>query len=152
MPIYNYVCIYITGGQNMSSNISFHTTPVYSVPEKAMPTIEQPPAKSYTNSDALLAASPVVPTVKEMKIANLQGKRVTLGEEELIKAIQRANKALQGRTTSFEFSIHEATKEIMVKVMDKDIGEVIRELPPEKVLDMVAKLWEMAGIIVDERR
>jgi flagellar protein FlaG len=146
------VYLYYRRQKNISSNISFNTTPVYSVPEKAMPTIEQPPAKSYTNSDSVLASSPVVPTVKEMIIANLQGKKVTLGEEELIKAIERANKALQGRTTSFEFSIHEATKEIMVKVMDKNTGEVIRELPPEKVLDMVAKLWEMAGIIVDERR
>jgi flagellar protein FlaG len=40
----------------------------------------------------------------------------------------------------------------MVKVMDKEDGKVIREIPPEKTLDLVAKLWELAGILVDERR
>jgi flagellar protein FlaG len=51
-----------------------------------------------------------------------------------------------------EFSIHEKTKEIMVKVINSDTKEVIREIPQEKILDMVAKMWEMAGILVDERR
>jgi len=43
-----------------------------------------------------------------------------------------------------QFSIHEETKEIMVKVLDTDTEEVIREIPPEKILDMVAKIWELA--------
>ncbi|NLC38259.1 MAG: flagellar protein FlaG, partial [Clostridia bacterium] len=58
---------------------------------------------------------------------------------------------LEGTFTRFEFSIHEATHEIMVKVFDRESGELIREIPPEKLLDMVAKLWELAGIMVDER-
>jgi flagellar protein FlaG len=77
---------------------------------------------------------------------------LSLGEKTLIDAIEKANKVALGRNTSFRFSIHEATKRISVKVLDKDTNEVIREIPPEKVLDMVARLWEMAGIIVDERR
>jgi len=40
----------------------------------------------------------------------------------------------------------------MVKVIDINTNEVIREIPPEKILDMVATMLEMAGIIVDERR
>ena len=35
---------------------------------------------------------------------------------------------------------------------DVDTDEVIREIPPEKSLDMLQKMWEMAGILVDERR
>ena len=72
-------------------------------------------------------------------------------EKVVIEAIEKANKAISS-VRRFEFSIHEKTKEIMVKVIDNDTNEVIREIPPEKVLDMVAKMWEMAGIIVDERR
>lgn len=66
--------------------------------------------------------------------------------------INRTNKAITGSTCSFEYSIHDVTKEIMIKVIDKDTKEVIREIPPEKILDLVAKLWEIAGILVDERR
>lgn len=73
-------------------------------------------------------------------------------EKQLIEAIEKTNKAIEGTTCSFEYSIHEQTKQIMVKVIDKKTKDVIREFPPEKILDMVAKMWEVAGIIVDERR
>jgi len=77
---------------------------------------------------------------------------LTLDESLWIKMIERANKAIVGATCRFEYSIHEATKQIMVKVIDKETDEVIREIPPEKILNMVAKMWEIAGLIVDERR
>jgi flagellar protein FlaG len=72
--------------------------------------------------------------------------------KEIIDAIEKANKAIVGGQTQLEFSIHEGTKEIMVKVINTDTKEVVREIPSEKILDMVAKMWELAGIMVDERR
>ena len=51
-----------------------------------------------------------------------------------------------------EFGIHEKTNRITVKLVDKTTKEVIKELPPEKTLDLIAKAWEMAGILVDEKR
>ena len=39
-----------------------------------------------------------------------------------------------------------------LRVDDKKTKEVIKELPPEKTLDMIAKAWEIAGILVDEKR
>lgn len=74
------------------------------------------------------------------------------GEKQVIEAIEKANKALRGTQTNLKFSIHEKTKQIMVKVMNSETNEVIRELPPEKVLDMVAKMWEITGLFVDEKR
>lgn len=72
-------------------------------------------------------------------------------EGQVINAIEHANNAFRMVSTRFEFSIHEDTKEIMVKVIDEKTQEVIREIPPEKILDMVAKMWELAGILVDEK-
>jgi len=75
-----------------------------------------------------------------------------VSEKIVIEAIQKANKAISGGNRRFEFSIHEKTNEIVVKVFDSQTNELIREIPNEKVLDMVAKMCEMAGILVDERR
>lgn len=111
--------------------------------ERVQPVRESQPADMLKQS---------VYTSKQMKLLELQGESFSIGDEQMIRVIERANKALQGATTTFEFSIHEKTKQIMVKVLDKDNGTVIREIPPEKTLDMVARLWEMAGILVDERR
>ncbi|WP_244971301.1 flagellar protein FlaG [Vallitalea guaymasensis] len=73
-------------------------------------------------------------------------------EHEVIEAIEKANKHFKVYDRRLKFSIHEKTKQIMVKVINTEDDSVIREIPSEKILDMVAKLWEMAGIFVDEKR
>lgn len=72
-------------------------------------------------------------------------------EEEIIGAIESANEKFVAYDRRFEFSIHEKTKQIMVKVIDVTTDEVIREIPPEKILDMVAYIWESVGLIVDKK-
>lgn len=76
----------------------------------------------------------------------------SISEKVMLQTIEDANKKLSGSQAEFEFSVHEATKQIMIKVKNKDTGEIIREIPPEKTLDIVAKMWELAGIIIDEKR
>ncbi|AUG57139.1 flagellar protein FlaG [Acetivibrio saccincola] len=99
--------------------------------------------------------------VKKTSLENNNVQKVTKDEgqnysdvtaKEIIDAIEKANKAIIGARTQLEFSIHEGTKEILVKVINTETKEVIREIPSEKILDMVAKMWELAGILVDERR
>ncbi len=90
--------------------------------------------------------------VLTMNLSGYEKKERPISDKAVVEAIEKANKAITGAKTQFEFSIHEKTKEIMVKVIDSETQEVIREIPPEKILDMVAKMWEMAGILVDERR
>lgn len=72
-------------------------------------------------------------------------------EEEMIKAIESANEKIELHDTRLEFSIHEKTKEIMVKIIDEKNDKVIKEIPPEKILDMIAGLMELAGLIVDKK-
>lgn len=88
---------------------------------------------------------------RELQNAELQGRSVSLGEEELIRSIDKAVKALQGPETTVEISVHEKTNAIMIKVLNKDTGDLIREIPPEKTLEIVAKMMEFAGLIIDER-
>lgn len=75
----------------------------------------------------------------------------TLQEKAIIKAIEEANKKFNSMDKGLEFSIHEKTKQIMIKVIDKSNDEVIREIPPEKILDMVATMCEAAGLMLDEK-
>lgn len=75
-----------------------------------------------------------------------------LGERDVIKAINEANRKLISTRSELQLSVHKQTRLISVKVIDADTKKVIREIPPEKTLDMLAKMWEMAGILVDEKR
>lgn len=75
-----------------------------------------------------------------------------VSKEKVENAIRDINAKIRPTHTECQFSYHEATKRISIKVLDQASGEVIREIPPEKTLDMIAKTLELAGILVDEKR
>lgn len=75
-----------------------------------------------------------------------------VSKEKIENALRDINSKIKPTHTECQFSYHEETKRISIKVMDQDTGEVIREIPPEKTLDMIAKSLELAGILVDEKR
>jgi len=72
--------------------------------------------------------------------------------DQLVEQVEQANRFFLNHHTHLEFSIHRETKEIIVRIVDSETQEVLKEIPPEKLLDLVAKLWEMAGLLIDERR
>ncbi|MBC7105707.1 MAG: flagellar protein FlaG, partial [Firmicutes bacterium] len=73
----------------------------------------------------------------------------SVGMRQLLRIIEQAVKALRGRDVSLRFFVHEPTGQIMVRIIDRETQEVVREIPREEILDMIAKLWELAGLIVD---
>ena len=66
------------------------------------------------------------------------------------QAAQTYNKLTEN--TKAVFGVNEATNRVTIKIVDKDTDEVVKEFPAEKTLDMIARVWEMAGIMVDEKR
>lgn len=81
-----------------------------------------------------------------------EGSELPFTDELVGDAVNKVNKMLEGTSRRFEYSIHDKINGIMVKVIDESTGKVIREIPPKKILDMVANMMEMAGLLVDERR
>lgn len=72
-----------------------------------------------------------------------------LPTEALKKAVEEINKRVPN--SEAVFGIHEETNRVTIKIVDKDSKKVIKEYPPEKTLDMIAKVWELAGLLVDEK-
>lgn len=107
---------------------------------------------SKDEMDTSQTTNPMTQNGNNLQKSEYEKKEQSIPEYLIIDAIEKANKAISISNRRFEYSIHEKTREIMVKVIDADTDEIIREIPPEKVLDMVARMWEMAGLIVDERR
>ncbi len=70
--------------------------------------------------------------------------------DQIRKAVDDLNKKMANSEAIF--GIHEKTNRVTIKIVDKKSKEVIKELPAEKTLDMIAKVWEMAGLMVDEKR
>lgn len=106
--------------------------------------VDKRPAEMNIN-----VVNPIKIGSKEDKLNIRDRKKYT--EDEIINTIEKANKEFIAYDRRFEFSIHEKTKQIMVKIIDVTNDEVIREIPPEKILDLVAAIWEISGILVDEK-
>ncbi len=66
------------------------------------------------------------------------------------QAIKDINRKMN--STVAEFGYHEGTHRVTIKIKDKDTDKVVKEIPAEKTLDMIAKAWELAGLMVDEKR
>ncbi|OAB37681.1 hypothetical protein PMSD_08980 [Paenibacillus macquariensis subsp. defensor] len=98
-----------------------------------------------------IEAKPIFNYSNEVARINREGSAILSGEQQLVRSIDRAIKAMQGPETTVEVSVHEKTQAIMVKVLDKSTGEIIREIPHEQTLEIVAKMMELAGLIIDER-
>ena len=133
-------------------------------------------ANSHTNTDVQVAD---VPGTRQQRIENitvnasknnqsgsqsssyeddraaLQGGQ-DVSKEKVLAAVDDLNRQVKQNSaikhTQLSFKYHDETNRISITVTDSDTDEVIREIPPEKALDMLAKAWEMAGLLVDEKR
>lgn len=108
-------------------------------------------SEQHLSETSISVASPRI-TTQEKAHKNEKTKADPVTEKMLIDALGKMNRLLEGTNRRFEYSVHDKINGIMVKVIDENTGEVIREIPPKKILDMVANMLEMAGLLVDERR
>lgn len=88
---------------------------------------------------------------KELKYFSENSKK-EYTKQDVEKAVNSANRILgDERDVQYKFQVHEGTNRIMVKLIDRETEEVIKEIPSEKILDLIANIWERLGILVDER-
>ena len=73
-----------------------------------------------------------------------------VAQSTLESAMSNMNSRIKNTLCVYDF--YDPTNTITVKVYDKDTGDLIREVPPEKSLEAIKKIWEIAGLIVDEKR
>lgn len=89
-----------------------------------------------------------LPVIKEQQ---QQQKEPQLSKEELDKLTKNLNQLMDAFDISARFSVHEATKDIMVRIYNSRTNETIREIPPKKILDMVANMMKLVGMLLDEK-
>lgn len=109
----------------------------------------QPKAKEMDEYAKKAGSVANVPAEDKGMVAETEKENAT---SKMKDAIDKVNKKIEPTKTRCEFSYHEETKRISIKVIDQKTEETIREIPPEETLDMLSKIWELAGLMVDERR
>lgn len=83
------------------------------------------------------------------KIESSEGKEVT--KEKLQQAVDSINEFLEVDHKASKFVLHDGLNRYYVRLVDTDTDEVIKEIPPERLLDAFYKMQKLAGMIVDEK-
>ena len=70
----------------------------------------------------------------------------------LIDAIAKLKHAGDVFNRRLDFKVDKDTNRIIVKVIDTKTDKVIKEIPPEQLIELAAKIQELIGLLVDEER
>ena len=81
--------------------------------------------------------------VEETKISGTQG-------EEINKAIEHMQNALENISRKIHLEIETEIDMVIVKVLDAESGEVIRQIPPQELIDIYKKIKDVQGVIFDK--
>ncbi len=68
---------------------------------------------------------------------------------ELEQAVENLNQALQNIRRELRFSVDDDTGRTVVKVINAETDEVVRQIPSEQLLDAVRHLNQQAGLLLD---
>ncbi len=71
--------------------------------------------------------------------------------EALRESLEKLNAVLEHSDVRVGFYVHEETGRLVVQVVNQQTGEVVKEIPPKKVLETVAKIMEFVGLLLDEK-
>ncbi|MFH0925223.1 MAG: flagellar protein FlaG [bacterium] len=120
--------------------------------------IEQVPA----NNIKISVTKEIEEIDKNAKQVNLQVKDLSKGEndtltfneislEQIEKAVDQVDKIVQSINKRLSFFVDKESGRFAVKVIDKETNKVIRQIPPEEILNLSARIKEMVGILLDEK-
>lgn len=71
--------------------------------------------------------------------------------QDITKRTNEMNQMMAALNTDLRFSVHDKTQQLMVQMVDSIKNKVIKEFPPHEFLDMVAKIRDYVGMILDKK-
>jgi len=74
---------------------------------------------------------------------------VLVSEREVRDVVEDVQQYLLEHNIRLSFSLHDKTGDLVVRVLDKDTGEVIRQIPPEEMLKLREKLEQLTGVLLN---
>lgn len=100
-----------------------------------------------------------VPTVKDVQAAKDEEKKEkeqegrlepgTMSEESVSEMTDTFNELMDKINCNVEFSYNKKVNMLNVKMIDKESGEVIKEFPPEEMIENMIKAKDWLGAFID---
>jgi len=100
----------------------------------------------YTQTNTEVA----VPQVQKVETKTSQDNNTEKQEyskKDVDNALNKINNFLKDDKTHAEYTYNKEMKTMMIKVIDENTKEVVLEIPPKKILDMVASMMRQVGLL-----
>jgi flagellar protein FlaG len=82
---------------------------------------------------------------------NAPAEKVEVSAERLQDAVEKMNELMQSGNRSLRFQVDDTTERVVVKVLDIETDEVVRQIPSEETLKFSEFLEGMVGLIFDKK-
>lgn len=90
------------------------------------------------------------PEGQQDQTAQEAGPKPELGRDALDSIVKKMNETVKIFNRALEFQVADSGR-VVIKVINEDTGEVVRQIPPEQMLDMFDKLDKMLGLLLDRK-
>lgn len=114
-------------------------------------------AASSTVAKKAVIEETTVTTSKAQLVTQSQGENLPtadvqeISKEKLQHAVDTVNEFLQINHNASKFVLHDGLDRYFVQVVDTKTEEVVKEIPPKKLLDAFYEMQKLLGMIVDEK-
>lgn len=128
--------------------------------QKVETNIQSVTVKAINTADSAFLRSKNAQIIEEVKpqIRQLEPSKMTIGEqketvtqEKVEEAVRSINEFLHTQQKSSKFVFHEGLDKYYVKLVNAETEEIIKEIPPERLLNAFYEMQKLAGMIVDEK-
>jgi len=126
----------------VTNNVTISTMPEAIRPAGVM----QPQATAQASSEAVRQVAPD----RERNPNKAEKLSSSEMKAQVQKSLKEMNAQLDSMDYSIRFSIDDKSKDLVVKIVNKDTNEVIRQIPPAEVLRLRERLKEIVGIILED--
>lgn len=105
-----------------------------------------------TGTEATKSSSTVVrSTASQDTLPKEEKSEAQVSKDELSDITAALNKFVTSLNADLHFAVHNKTKELMVQLVDEKQHKVLKEFPPHEFLDMIAKIRDFVGVLLDKK-
>ncbi len=73
-------------------------------------------------------------------------------KDDILHSLNMLNSSLENINEKLKFTFHEKNKRVIIKVVNTETEEVVREIPPKEIVKLSEHLQKYIGMLVDESR
>ena len=92
------------------------------------------------------------PAPEQAQKTQPQNAQRELSNTEISNIVDQLNNGVRDIHERMSFSYHEKTQRIIVKVMNNDTNEIVREIPSKEAIKLLEHIQDFLGMLVDESR